>query len=64
MTDIIEEQTIPNPDEERYIEIDGKKGIFTLSEVILLLQNAGLKVRIVMHNGRKNSTVVHNAGGG
>lgn len=64
MTDTIEEQTLPDPDEEKYIEIDGRKGIFTLNEVISLLTKHGLKVRIVMHNGHKSSTVAHNSGGG
>lgn len=32
--------------EERYIELNGNKGIFTLNEVISLLQKNGLKVKI------------------
>lgn len=55
-TDAIEEQAISDADDEEYVEIDGRKGIFTISEVVSLLTKHGIKVRIMMHNGRKTQT--------
>lgn len=63
MTDAIEEQALPDSDDEKYVVINGRKGIFTLNEVVSLLTKHGIKVRIMMHNCLKSSTVAHNAGG-
>lgn len=35
--------------EQNYVELNGNKGIFTLNEVILILQSIGLKVKLKLH---------------